>query len=50
VESAAALAGLVVILVSRPWRCEDRDLRDYSALAVAVLGGLLLMTLSLRTS
>ena len=49
-ESAAALASLIAILISRPWRCEDRDLRDYSALAVALLGGLLLMTLTLMTS
>ena len=40
----AALAGLIAIVLCRPWRWSDPERREYSALAAA-LGGLLLMTL-----
>jgi hypothetical protein len=41
-ELVTALAGLIATLLSRPWRWADQELRDYSALAAAALGGLLL--------
>ena len=44
-----ALAGLITLVVCRPWRWSDPELREYSALAAAALAGLLLMAISLTT-
>ena len=49
-DSGTALAGLITILASRPWLLADRELREYAALAAAVLAGLLLMTVTLTVS
>lgn len=40
-------AGVVLVLLSRPWRLRDEASREYSALLAAVLLGLLLVRLSL---
>jgi hypothetical protein len=38
-------AGLVLILLLRPWRLPDQASRELSALVAATLSGLLLLTL-----
>jgi hypothetical protein len=49
-DSGTAHAGLITIPASRPWLWADRELREYAALAAAILVRLLLMTVTLKVS
>jgi threonine/homoserine efflux transporter RhtA len=45
----AAIAGLLLVLLLRPWRLPDQESREFSALIAAVLLGAVLLSLCVPT-
>ena len=45
----AAIAGLLFVLLLRPWRLPDQESREFSALIAAVLLGAVLLSLCVPT-
>jgi hypothetical protein len=43
--AAVPLAGLVLVLLLRPWQCSDRGSREFSALIAASLSALVFLSL-----